>query len=91
MQEMGIWFLGPDDPLEEAMATHSSILARKIPWTEHPGRLQSTGLQRVRHRWTDGAQTHSEAEDGIWLIWSAWSLMTASTSLKEHYMNKKNA
>ena len=40
---------GWDDPLEEGMATHSSILAWKIPWTEEAGRLQSMGLQRVRH------------------------------------------
>ena len=40
---------GWDDPLEEGMATHSSILAWKIPWTEEPGRLQSMGLQRVGH------------------------------------------
>ena len=38
---------GWDDPLEEGMATHSSILAGRIPWTEEPGRLQSTGLQRI--------------------------------------------
>ena len=41
--------LGWEDPLEKGMATHSSILAWKIPWTEEPGRLQSIGLQRVRH------------------------------------------
>ena len=40
--------LGGEDALEEGMATHSSILAWKIPWTEEPGRLQSMGLQRVR-------------------------------------------
>ena len=40
---------GWDDPLEEGMATHSSILAWKIPWTEEPGGLQSLGLQRVGH------------------------------------------
>ena len=39
--------LGPEDPLEEEMATHSSIFAWKIPWTEEPGRLQSIGSQRV--------------------------------------------
>ena len=39
------------DPLEKEMATHSSTLAWKIPWMEEPGRLQSTGLQRVRHDW----------------------------------------
>ena len=41
--------LGREDPLEKEMATHSSILAWRIPWTEEPGRLQSTGSQRVRH------------------------------------------
>ena len=41
--------LGQEDPLEEEMATHSSILAQKIPWTEEPDRLQSMVSQRVRH------------------------------------------
>ena len=40
---------GSGDPLEEGMATHSSILAWRIPWTEEPGGLQSMGSQRVRH------------------------------------------
>jgi len=39
----------PANPLEKEMATHSSVLAWRIPWMEEPGRLQSTGLQRVRH------------------------------------------
>ena len=51
MWERQIWSLGWEDLLEEKMATHSSILAWKIPWTEDPGRLQSTGLQRVGHDW----------------------------------------
>ena len=42
---MWVQFLGGEDPLEEGTATHSSILAWRIPWTEEPGRLQSTGLQ----------------------------------------------
>ena len=41
--------LGGEDPLEEGMATHSSVLAWRILWTQQPGRLQSTGLHRVRH------------------------------------------
>jgi len=41
--------LGGEDSLEEGMATHSSIFAWRIPWTEEPGRLQSMGLQRVGH------------------------------------------
>ena len=40
---------GQEDPLEEGMATHSSTLAWRIPWTEEPGGLQFIGLQRVRH------------------------------------------
>ena len=48
-QETWVRSLGQEDPLEKEMATHSSILAWKIPWTEKPGRLQSMGLQRVRH------------------------------------------
>ena len=46
-QETWIRSLGQEDPLEEEMATHSSILAWRIPWTEEPGGLQSTGSQRV--------------------------------------------
>ena len=47
-EEMQFQSLGWEDPLEEEMATHSSILAQKIPWTEECGGLQSMGLQRVR-------------------------------------------
>ena len=49
MQETRIQFLGWEDTLEKEMATHSSILAWRIPWTEEPGRLQSMGSQRVGH------------------------------------------
>ena len=49
MQETLVQSLGWEDPLEEGMTTHSSILAWKIPQTEEPGRLQSMGSQRVRH------------------------------------------
>ena len=49
MQEPQVQSLGQKDPLEKRTATYSSILARRIPWTEEPGRLQSMGLQRVRH------------------------------------------
>ena len=47
MQEMWVWSLGQEDPLEEEMATHFRIPAWKIPWTEEPGELQSMGSQRV--------------------------------------------
>ena len=46
---MQVRSLGQEDPQEEGMATHSSILAWTIPWTEEPGGLHSTGSQRVRH------------------------------------------
>ena len=51
LQETWVWSLGREDPLEKIMATHSSILAWRIPWTEEPGDLQSVALQRVRHHW----------------------------------------
>ena len=49
MQETWVQSLGQEDPLEKGMATHSNILAWRIPWTEEPGGLQSMGLQRVGH------------------------------------------
>ena len=48
-QETWVESLSWEDPLEEGMATHSSVLAWRIPWTEKPGRLQSIGSHRVRH------------------------------------------
>ena len=48
-QETQVPSLGQEDPLEKGMATHSTILAWRIPQTEEPGKLQSMGLQRVRH------------------------------------------
>ena len=51
MREAPVRSPGQEDPLEKEMATHSSILAWKIPWTEEPGRLQSTGSKRVGHDW----------------------------------------
>ena len=49
MRETWVQSLGREDPLEEGIATHSSILAWRIPWTEESGGLQSMGSQRVRH------------------------------------------
>jgi len=70
MQETWVLSLGLEDPLEKAMATHSSIPAWRIPWTEEPGGLQSTGSRRVRHNWT----TNTHGRRGTWraLIWSHW-------------------
>ena len=55
---MWVRSLGHEDPLEEGMATHSSILARRIPRTEEPAGLRAVGLQRVRHNGSDLAHTY---------------------------------
>ena len=59
VQEMRFQSLGWEDLLEKGIATHSSILAWRIPWTEEPGGLQSMGLHRVAHNWSDLACTHA--------------------------------
>ena len=52
-----VWALGQEDPLEKGMASYSSILASKIPWTEESGGLQSMGPRRVEHDW-ENTHTH---------------------------------
>ena len=59
MQEMQVRSLGWEDPLQEELATHFSILARRIPWTEEPGEPQSMGWQRVRHFVSTHTYIHS--------------------------------
>ena len=61
MQETRVWSLGQEDPLEKEMATHSSILAWEIPWTEEPGGLQSLGLQKVEHE----SATKQQQQDNL--------------------------
>ena len=62
MRETRVQSLGWEDPMEKEMVTHSSILIWRIPWMEKPGRLQSTGSQRVRHNWaTSHTQSHSQS------------------------------
>ena len=58
---MQVQSLGWEDPLEEGMTTHHSILAWKIAWTEEPGRLQSMGSQNVRHNWSNWAHILAES------------------------------
>ena len=60
VREMQISSLGQEDPLVEEMATLSSILAWKVPWTEQTGGLWSVGLQRVRHNWSNLAHMHAK-------------------------------
>ena len=59
-QETLVQFLGQEDPLEEGISTHSSILAWEIPWTEEPGSLQSMGSQRADL--TEGLSTHRSSK-----------------------------
>ena len=58
MQETQVWSLGQEDLLEKEMATCSSILAWRIPWTEEPGEQQSMGSQRVGHEWETNTSLH---------------------------------
>ena len=58
VEEMLVQFLGGEDPLEEEMATHSSMLAREIPWTEKPGGLQSMGLKKSQTQQSDWERMH---------------------------------
>ena len=64
MWEMWVLFLGREDPLEEEMATHSSIPAWKILWTKEPYGLQSVGSQRIRHDWV--------TEHNVEFTWWEW-------------------
>ena len=74
MRETWVRSLGWKDPLEKEMATHSSILAWRIPWMEKPGGLQSTGSQRVRHDWATSLSqsynhvsvSHSVVPNSLW-------------------------
>ena len=68
--------LGSEDPLEKGMATHSSILAWRIPWTEEPGALQSMGLRRVRHDWAQ----HSKPIHALSLTFTSDALLNLTGS-----------
>ena len=63
MKEMRVRSLGWEDPLEKEMATHCSILAWGIPWTEEPDQLQSMGLQEVRHGFVSKQQGQQRYQD----------------------------
>ena len=65
MQEMQVQALGQEDPLEEGMVTHSSILTEESPWTEEPGGLQSIGVQRVGHDWNSLTCMHTPDLDSL--------------------------
>ena len=84
MQETWVWFLGQEDPLEDGIATHFSILRGKIQWTEEPGGLQSVGSQRIGHYWaTENACTDLQ-------IWVAYMRMDSLCKLAESMMDAQN-
>ena len=65
IRETRVRSLGQEDPLEKKMVAHSSILAWRIPWMEKPGRLQSTGSQRVGHDWVTSPSLIQSARSGF--------------------------
>ena len=73
MRETGVQSLGQEDLLEKGTAAYSSIPAWRIPWTEEPDELQSTGSQRVRHDWA----TNTLISDGSFNYWNNLFLHTA--------------
>ena len=81
-RETWVQALGLEDPLEKEMATHSSTIAWKIPWTEEPGRLQSMGSQRVGHDWVT-ALTHSLIDASVFLYHLWYALCTYSCPIEQ--------
>ena len=78
MNETQLWSLGQEDPLEEGIAIHSSILVWRIPWTDEPDWLQSMGLQRVRNEWATNIHTHTHTHTDMFLP-------TVATTLAQSY------
>ena len=76
--------LGWEDPLEKEMTTHSSILVRKIPWMEEPGRLQSIELWRVRHHWATSLSFSSGV--GIQSLCNVKNVFSSSLANSRHDM-----
>ena len=66
MQEVQVGSLGREDPLKKEMASHSSILAWEVPWTEEPGRLQFMGSQRFGHDLSVHTHTHIYGKEDRW-------------------------
>ena len=96
MKETWVRYLGWEDPLEEGMTTYPTILAWRIPWTEEPGGLQSMGLQRVRHNWSDlawvnliysGKLLRSGLEFKIWRVREMPSRQFWGGEQTNHFLN----
>ena len=85
MQETWVWSVGWEDVLKKGMATHSSILAWRIPWTEEPGGLQSMGSQRAGHDWVSSKHTHTHTHTHTRILSllspSHWSRLSPSIGL----------
>ena len=80
--------LGSEDPLEKEMAIHSSILAWRIPWTEEPSGLQSTGSQGVGHGWSEATKQACfvcPVDSQKWLLQISFSFLKASTVSLVHF------
>ena len=69
MWETWVWSLGREDLLEKGMVTHSNILAWRIPWTEEPGGLQSTGSQRINERYSPSFQSSNKCMSQYMNVW----------------------
>ena len=89
LQETQVWSLGWEDPLEKGMATHSSILAWRIPWTEEPGRLQSMRSERVGHEWAtelafSNQKPQTTAKFFFLFYWVTWANVLKQGSSEVH-------
>ena len=88
-QKAWVWSLDQEDPLEEGIATHSIILAWKIPWTEKTGGLQTMGSQRVRHDFETEQLLKAESADYSawhWLVQLVCSTVTCSLNMRSTFL-----
>ena len=83
IQETWVWSLGQEDPLEKEMATHSNILAWRIPWTGEPGGLQSTGSQRAGHDLGTKEQEVWKLLSCVRLFATPWTIQSMEVSRPE--------
>ena len=94
IQETQVQFLGQEDPLEKRMATHSNILAWKIPWTEEPSRPQSMGLWTVGQNWMTNTSTCEYLNQNlVWIFIYSKQLSTCKINIYEYiciYVNIYN-
>ena len=81
------FILGQENPLEKGTATHSSIFAWRIPWTEKPGRIQPMGLQRVGHEWATNTFTFIlNGRNLCFYVFSSFSTMNITISFVASYL-----